>query len=235
MSSVVNSLAQTLRLRGAEHWRAAVEHPMVRAIGDGTLAHETFRFYLAQNILYLEEYAKAIGLSTALTCDREALGVLARFLSQIVENELPANLEFLRRVGGEPLVGGSRAMTSVTYDYTRHLLVTSREGPLARSLVALLPCQWSYGEIGTRLARSTPADDLYADWIATFANPDYDDLVGASSELLERVAPPGEVEGLADLFDRSVGYEVAFWQMAYTRDTSVPSNTNQPSQESHHV
>jgi len=33
--------------------------------------------------------------------DREALDTLSRFQTQIVENEIPANLRFLARLGGD--------------------------------------------------------------------------------------------------------------------------------------
>ena len=49
---------------------AAVTHPMVRAIADGTLPHETFRRYFTQNVLYLQAYAQAIALIVAKAPDR---------------------------------------------------------------------------------------------------------------------------------------------------------------------
>jgi thiaminase/transcriptional activator TenA len=73
-----------------------------------------------------------------------------------------------------------------------------------------VPCQWSYGEIGRRLARWLPADPIYRDWIRLFAGDGYDELVTASTSLLDRPAT-------SDAFDRSTRYEIAFWQMAYTR------------------
>ncbi len=48
--------SQRLRQRGAAVWAAATGHPMVAAIGAGTLPHETFRFYFEQNVQYLHAY-----------------------------------------------------------------------------------------------------------------------------------------------------------------------------------
>ena len=50
-----------LRERGKPAWAAATRHPMVLQIGTGTLPHGIFRGYFEQNILYLQEYARAIG------------------------------------------------------------------------------------------------------------------------------------------------------------------------------
>ena len=53
---------EAARAQGADAWAAAIEHPMVKDIADGSLPHEIFRRYFMQNVLYLEEYARAIGI-----------------------------------------------------------------------------------------------------------------------------------------------------------------------------
>jgi thiaminase/transcriptional activator TenA len=191
---------------------------MVAEIGAGTLPHETFRFYFEQNILYLGEYARAIAFAAAGTAERGAVSVLARFLVQIADVEIPANEAFLARLGGSPR--SVAAMLPTTYAYTRHLLDATSRGGLAVALAALLPCQWSYGEIGRHLARSLPADPVYRDWIALFSGDGYDELVVASTRLLDESCTTGDQAATSDAFDRSVRYEIAFWQMAYTRGES---------------
>jgi len=89
-----------LRERGAASWAAAVSHPMVAEIGAGSLPHETFRYYFEQNVLYLEDYARAIALIIGRAPDLAGITVLTRFLGQIVDVEIPANLAFLTRLGG---------------------------------------------------------------------------------------------------------------------------------------
>jgi thiaminase/transcriptional activator TenA len=207
-----------LKERGAAQWAAAVAHPMVAEIGAGTLPHATFRFYFEQNLPYLREYARAIAFAAAGTSDRGAVSVLARFLSQITDVEIPANEAFLERLGGP--ADAAAAMLPTTYAYTRHLLDATRRGGLAVALAALLPCQWSYGDIGRHLARSLPDDPVYRDWIALFCGDGYDDLVVASTELLDSSATARDEAATSDAFDRSVRYEIAFWQMAYTRGES---------------
>lgn len=203
-----------LRERGAEQWAAAIAHPMVAEIGAGTLPHATFRFYFEQNLSYLREYARAIAFAAAGTADRDALSVLARFLGQIADTEIPANEAFLSRLGGSP--GSPVPMLPTTYAYTRHLLDATSRGGLAVALAALLPCQWSYGEIGRHLARSLPADPVCRDWVSLFSGDGYDELVAASTGLLDASCTAADQPRTADAFDRSVRYEIAFWQMAYT-------------------
>src|SRR2546427_9448142 len=95
-------VSQVLVQAGAATWERAVSHPMVRAIGDGSLPHETFRGYFEQNVLYLRDYARAIALVLAKAPDLDAMATLGRFLGQIVNHEIPENLRFLEQLGGDP-------------------------------------------------------------------------------------------------------------------------------------
>src|SRR5690349_7951541 len=88
--------------RGKPAWAAATSHPMVREIAAGTLPHGTFRRYFEQNILYLGDYARAIGLIIGKAPDLAAAEVLSRFLRQITGTELLANLAFPEWLAGSP-------------------------------------------------------------------------------------------------------------------------------------
>jgi thiaminase/transcriptional activator TenA len=207
-----------LRERGKPAWRSATGHPMVQQIGAGTLPHETFRRYFEQNVLYLGDYARAIGLIIAKAPDLAAADVLSRFLRQIVGTEIPANLAFLTRLGGSAEKAADPAsMLPTTYAYTRHLLSTCAQGTCAEGLAAVLPCQWSYGELARPLLAAPPVDPVYAGWIAMFGNDEYGALVDETTGLLDRLADrsAGALQRLAFAFDLSTRYEVQFWDMAY--------------------
>lgn len=225
--SVASGVASTLHSRGADTWETAVRHPMVRRIADGTLPHEAFHRYFTQNVLYLEDYARAIAIILGKAPDRHAITTLARFLGQIVDNEIPANLAFLERLGGDPATRDGRgSMLPTTYAYTRHLLTVSSLGDCAEGLTAVLPCQWSYGELARPLTAHPPGDPIYADWIAMFGNDEYDGLVGDTTALLDRLVDPTDeprVARLSSIFDRSTWYEAAFWDMAYGDDEPAGS------------
>ena len=223
--SLRTGVASTLHAHGAAAWEAAVRHPMVKQIADGTLPHATFHRYFTQNVLYLEDYARAIAIILGKAPDRDTLTTLARFLTQIVENEIPANLAFLERLGGDPDTREGRGrMLPTTYAYTRHLLTASALGDCAEGLTAVLPCQWSYGELARPLTAHPPDDPIYADWIGMFGNDEYDGLVRRTTALLDRLVDPSDeprMARLSEIFDRSTWYEAAFWDMAYRDDATA--------------
>jgi thiaminase (transcriptional activator TenA) len=214
-----SSVSLGLRERGKPVWTAATSHPMVAQIAAGTLPYETFRRYFEQNILYLEDYARAIGLIIGKAPDYAAADVLSRFLRQIVGIEIPSNVAFLRRVGGSPgTVSAMTTMLPVTYGYTRHLLCTSAQGNCAEGLTAVLPCQWTYGELARPLMRALPVEPVHADWVSMFGSTSYAALVDETTGLLDRLADPGDdaaQQRLSWIFDTSTRYEVQFWDMAY--------------------
>ena len=212
-------VSEVLHEAGAAAWAAAVSHPMVLAIADGSLPHATFHRYFTQNVLYLEEYARSIGTVVAKAPDRDAIVTLTRFQSHIVDTEIPANLSFLVRLGGDrETVEGRGAMLPTTYAYTRHLLSTCAFGDCADGLTAILPCQWSYGELARPLTAHPPDDPIYADWISLFGSDHYDGLVDSTTALLDRlvdVSDDARMASLERIFDRSTRYEADFWDMAY--------------------
>jgi thiaminase len=52
---------------------------------------------------------------------------------------------------------------------------------------------------------------------ALFAGDGYDELVTASTSLLDETCTRRDRVATSDAFDRSTRYELAFWQMAYLR------------------
>ena len=54
----------------AELWKsieliydAILRHPFIRGLGDGSLDHEAFKFYVLQDALYLREFGRALSLA----------------------------------------------------------------------------------------------------------------------------------------------------------------------------
>src|SRR5258708_6909077 len=124
------------------------------------------------------------------------------------------NILYLKEYARSIALIGSRAPDLAA----PHLLSVGALGACAAGLTAVLPCQWSYGELAGRLMAALPADQICADWIALFGNANYSGLVRETTGLLDRLcaAPAGpDADHLAAIFDQSTRYELQFWDMAY--------------------
>jgi thiaminase/transcriptional activator TenA len=204
-------------------WEASYHHPFVQGIGDGSLPEERFRFYLAQDYVYLIDFGRFFALAAAKAA---GLAPMERF-AKLLEETLHFEMDLHRAVCAE--FGLSRQELERTrpaptcLGYTSYLLRVAYEGEAASLLAALLPCSWGYGEIGLRLkARGLPPVAPYAKWVETYASPEYQALVGWLRTLFdETVAEVGPAPRLRlqEIFDTSSRWEYLFWEMAWKMET----------------
>jgi thiaminase len=208
------SPSAVMREHALANWANAVEHPMVDEIRRGTLPAEVFRRYFEQNLQYLEDYTRAIAACLSISPDRETMVILTDILGQIVETEIPANEDFLRRCGGDP--ARTYPPTAATSGYAGHLLECARTGDIVIGLTALLPCQWSYGDLA--VLPSAPQQQIYADWLAIFSDDSYHEMMAVTAGLIDRLvleSGRAELDDLVSAFRVSAEWEVRFWDTAY--------------------
>ncbi len=104
--------------------------------------------------------------------------------------------------------------------YMNHMLLTATQGTLGETAAALLPCPWTYHEIGKRLG-SIP-HPIYAEWGAFYARGGLADSVKAWTELVDltgATAGPVEREAMYRTFLTSSRYEYCFWEMVARRES----------------
>ena len=147
--------------------RAATDAlPFITRLADGSLPREAFLAYVAQDSLYLGEYARVLARLSTLAPDPAA----QRFWLHAAQGALIGELELHRdRLDGAPI----GAPSPTTTGYTNHL-VASCSDEYAVAAAAALPCFWMYSDIGTRLfrgelgERACDPEHPYAEWIAAY-------------------------------------------------------------------
>lgn len=93
MRTVEKLLAAT-----AEIWKAYNEHPFVLGIQNGTLDKEKFRYYIIQDHLYLEDYAKTFAVGIAKAKTLRMANFFAKYIS-VMNGELDVHNGYLARLG----------------------------------------------------------------------------------------------------------------------------------------
>ena len=77
-------------------WQAYNEHPFVLGIQNGTLDKEKFRFYIIQDYLYLEEYAKVFAVGVAKAKSLETAKLFSKYIA-VMNGELDVHSGYLAK------------------------------------------------------------------------------------------------------------------------------------------
>lgn len=221
------SLSLQLHRAALPIWRAQLEHPFVRGIGDGTLEEERFRRWLLQDYRYLTEFARVFALAAAKADRLESMSWYASILDLTLNSEMALHRTLAARFG---LTGADleRApMWPTTRAYTDFLVRTAANGDILDLLAALLPCTWGYVYVARELtAAEHPPDPRYAEWIDTYASDAFAEAAERLRSELDRLADAGLGEAkrvkLEETFVTSSRYEWQFWEMCWHGETWRP-------------
>lgn len=200
-------------------WRAQLDHPFVRGLGDGTLDEERFKRWVLQDYLYLKEFARIFAWAVAKADRLESMGWYAGVLHLTLNTEMSLHRAYAARFGITPERLEAEPMWPTTRAYTDFLVRTAADGDMPDLLAALLPCAWGYVYIAKALAAGDPPEDRrYADWIAQYASEEFADAARWLRDELDRVAGdagPERRRRLEEIFVLSSRYEGRFWEMCW--------------------
>jgi thiaminase/transcriptional activator TenA len=214
------SLCESLRAGCREIWEALHDHPFIRELAAGTLAPDRFRFFLEQDIFFLPELARAVGLGVAKAESERELAHFAEEVDAVVGRELESNRRLLERTValGAADRGGLLAAAPATVAYSGFLVSTAGSGGTLEIMAALLPCTWSYADIATRLKDEIAPHPVYADWVSFFASDGYVELIAGRRRTLDELGAridPKRRSRLSEIFTTSTRLERWFWEAAY--------------------
>ena len=211
-------LRQTLRRAAASIWQAIFHHPFLVELAAGTLPREKFVFFIRQDFLYLQDFARVLCLGGAKAPDLSTMDLFARHARNTVLVEEALHATFARRLGLSQRSLERTPVAPVTHAYTRHLLSVAELGGLGELSAAILPCYWIYQEVGVRLQRSRPRNPLYARWVHAYAGKEFRLLVQEQFRLFDRLAAnatASQRQRMTEHFVMSSRYEYLFWDQAY--------------------
>jgi len=186
-----------------------------RELAAGTLDQLRFQFYITQDALYLDQYARILAIAGARGPDGATLRLFAESALEAVAVEQALHSQYMTQFGTGP------AHVEPSLDclsYTSFLLATAYHEPWEVLMAAVLPCFWIYWDVGNAIAREAAADNKYRAWIDTYSDAGFGNAVRAVIAATDKAA-----EGATDAvrgrmmtaFVRSSQYEYLFWDGAY--------------------
>ena len=204
--------------------------PFIRGLADGTLALEPFLYYLAQDALYLREYARVLAEAARLAPTPHEQGFWAHSAEGAIVGELELHASWL--IPGE---GVDETMFAVppaaaTVAYLDHLRSVAFGGDYAEIIAAVLPCFWLYTDLGRRLqagefgAYARDPRHPYASWLATYADPAFEDATDQAIALVTATAvtaAPATRDRMLRAFEVSSAHELAFFAAPFASSASA--------------
>ncbi|MFQ5879877.1 MAG: thiaminase II [Dehalococcoidia bacterium] len=215
------SFSLWLRQEADGVWQRIFAHPFLAELKAGTLPLAKFRYYVTQDHHYIEGFARVVATALAKAPDSPTMQALFRRVFTPVERPFHQRLLALLEMSEEQVASASLAPTNTAY--INHMLAAASLGGLGEAAAALLPCPWTYHEIGQRLvevANGIP-EPIYREWATPYAEGLLAESTAAWREFLDQAAAeagPHQRERLAEIFLTSSRYEYMFWEMAYHRE-----------------
>ncbi|MCD7034384.1 thiaminase II [Metabacillus sp. GX 13764] len=196
------------------------QHPFVAGIGTGELPKESFIRYMKQDYVFLVDYSKLFAMAAAKSRNLESMAAFSRILNNTLIDEMELHRQYAAQFGisKEELEAVKPAPSNLAY--TRYMLAAGN-GPLEELIAAVLPCMWSYWEIGKMLKEKYPGSDshpFYGEWVSSYASEEFGELACWLRDLLDELAHGKSERELAVLEEHYITasqLEYLFWEMAY--------------------
>ncbi|WP_377866807.1 thiaminase II [Bacillus sp. R86525] len=204
-------------------WEKSHNHPFVVGMGDGTLEKDKFQYYIIQDYLYLLDYAKLYAIGVVKATNPQVMGKFAEQIDGILNGEMTIHKQYAKRLGISVREMESAKPSAKNLAYTNYMMSVSQNGTLAELIAALLPCMWSYWEIGKRLNDIPGARDheFFGEWIQGYSSEEYGNLCIWLIDLLNEMAAgksEKELDRLEEIFLYSSRFEYLFWDMSYRKE-----------------
>lgn len=204
-----------------EIWNQYHSHPFVKGISDGTLDKEKFRYYMIQDYLYLEDYAKVFAIGVAKAKELKMIRLFASYISLLTDGEMDIHRGYMGKlsVTQEELDETPRALDNLSY--TSYMLRVAYEEGEAEILTAILSCAYSYQVIADNMVKNNPISvehPFYGEWIEGYSTEDYAKENVILFETLNQMTAnytKEQINHLKDIFVACSRYELAFWEMSW--------------------
>ena len=223
-------------------YREILAHPFVEALAAGTLSDEQFRFYIRQDALYLDGYARRLAHVAARLTDKGHTESFLRFALDGIAVERALHAQFLN---GDIPAPGEISPTCLLYT---SVLNAQALAPVEVEAAAVLPCFVVYQRVGEAiLARAKGngrpaadgqaassatnantlagaeadkplAENPYRSWIETYADPGFAASTERAMQICDELAAAAGEETrrqMTDIFVRCTRMEWLFWDSAW--------------------
>ncbi|WP_345990445.1 thiaminase II [Chryseobacterium sp. Chry.R1] len=198
-----------------DKYMSILQMDFIKELSAGTLPLENFKFYMAQDSLYLEHFGRTLSLIAAKIPDLQDVLSFMRFAENaiVVENALH---EFYFKDFG---VTDKGVLQPACHHYIHFLRSTAALECVEVAVAAVLPCFWIYREVGNFIFKyQNNINNPYQKWIDTYGGEEFSAAVDHAIAICDKIAEKATDDTrykMTEAFIMSTQMEYHFWEAAY--------------------
>ncbi|KFF73374.1 transcriptional regulator [Chryseobacterium sp. P1-3] len=198
-----------------DQYQSILEMPFIKELSDGSLPQEKFRFYMAQDSLYLEHFGRSLSLIAAKIPDLQDVLTFMQFAENAIVVENALHESYFKDFG----LTDKGVLEPACHHYIHFLRSTAALESVEIAVAAVLPCFWIYREVGNYIYKTrNTVDNPYEKWIATYAGEEFSQAVDQAISICDRLADNSTQETrkkMSEAFIMATRLEYYFWEAAY--------------------
>ncbi len=198
-------------------YRSITEMAFIREMADGSLPREKFLFYIAQDDIYLQAYARTLAMIAARATEPAEVAAFTKFAQIALVSEQMMHEEFFSKT---PVEGAAARIQPACHHYTSYLLSVAATAPVEVAMAAVLPCFWIYREVGAHIYKLSAGSENnpYKAWIDTYVGEEFEALVDEAIALCDAAAArntPQVQARMTEAYEFAARLEYDFWNAGY--------------------
>lgn len=210
-----------LREENDDIFQMIFHHPFVQGIGTGEISHESLTHYVKADFEYLNAFMRIYGIAIAKSKRREDISYFFNRIYFILNDEVHPHHNFCNYLGLKYADLQGYSLPPTADHYVKHMMYHAQLGTSGEILGALLPCPWTYLEIGQELMKQYKpmSTHPFYEWITFYASPSSETTTANMRNRLDQLAEKAsneELNKISEAFRKSCQLELKFWEMAYT-------------------
>ena len=196
-------------------YQSIIEMPFIQELSNGSLPKDKFRFYMAQDAIYLEHFGRTLSLIGAKAHDINDALAFIRFAETAIVVERTLHESYFEDFG----VTDKGTIQPACHHYIHFLRSTTALESIEVGMAAVLPCFWIYQRVGDHIVGQQPsANNPYQKWIDTYGGEDFAKAVKAAIDICDSAADnttPQIQKRMTEALITSSHLEFDFWEAAF--------------------
>jgi thiaminase/transcriptional activator TenA len=196
-------------------YKSILEMPFINEMADGTLSKDNFQFYMAQDSLYLEHFARTLALIGVKADNISDALTYIRFAENAITVENALHESYFVDFG----ISDKGIIQPACHHYVHFLRSTAALEPIEVAMAATLPCFWIYKNVGQHIYAHHQSDtNPYEKWIQTYGGEGFTIAVKNAIDICDKVAEnttDSIRQKMTQAFITASIMEYEFWDAAY--------------------